>query len=207
MKILKNGLMTGLLIQLAIGPVFFFVIHLSLQKTILDGLVAVMAVTLVDYFYIALAIVGIGKLLEKKNINKILGIVSSVILIIFGSAIIKSIAGVNMETVIDINSPDLFTSFAATFFLAISNPMIIVWNTSILTAKAVEYNYSKKELLIFGLSIGLATPIVFGVSVMILYALKETVPIALIQTLNVLVGGLLILYGGIRLVKALRGGT
>jgi len=36
MKELKNGLLTGLTLQLAIGPVFFFIINLTLQKSYLS---------------------------------------------------------------------------------------------------------------------------------------------------------------------------
>lgn len=204
MKIFKNGLATGLFIQLAIGPVFFFVVNIALQKTLLDGLVAVLAVTLVDYIYITLAIFGIGKLLEKEKIKKIFGIVSSIVLIIFGVFIVKSVMGETILTTVDTNSVNLITSFTATFLLTISNPMIIVWNTSLLTTKAIEYNYSKHELLIFGLSVGLATPLVFGISVILLYILKVNVPLILIQVLNVVVGCVLIGYGGIRLLKVLK---
>ena len=35
MKIFQNGLLTGLFLQLAIGPVFFFIINLTLQKLFL----------------------------------------------------------------------------------------------------------------------------------------------------------------------------
>lgn len=72
MKIFKNGLAIGLVLQLAVGPVFFFIINLVLQKSIFDGLAGVLAVTIVDYFYIILAIFGIGKLLENKKVKKCL---------------------------------------------------------------------------------------------------------------------------------------
>ena len=52
MRIFVNGLLTGLVLQMAIGPVFFFIINIALQKTLYDGFAAVSAVTLVDYFYI-----------------------------------------------------------------------------------------------------------------------------------------------------------
>ncbi|MCX6751935.1 MAG: LysE family transporter [Candidatus Nomurabacteria bacterium] len=200
MKIFTRGLITGLIIQLAIGPVFFFSMNLALQKTLLDGIVAVLAVTLVDYFYIMLAIFGIGKLLEKIKIKKTIGVISSLILILFGAFIIKSITVENVN-IANIDSFNIFSSFITVFILAISNPMLIVWNTSLLTTKAIEYNYAKKELIIFGLSVGLATPIVFGLSVVLLYLLRVSIPLALIQVLNLIVGCLLIVYGGIRLIK------
>lgn len=102
MKVFINGLLTGLILQTAIGAVFFFIINLALQRSLYDGLVAVVAVTLVDYFYISLAILGIGK------------------------------------------------------------------------------------LLVFGLSVGLATLLFMGVSVILFSLVKKTVPISLIQTLNII---------------------
>ena len=201
MKVLLNGLITGLILQLAIGPVFFFIVNLALQRTILDGLVAVIAVTLVDYLYIALSIFGVGKLLEKKKIKKSFGIISSVVLIIFGILIIIGITGDSNPANIEINSTNLFSSFASTFILTISSPMTIVFWTSLFAAKAVEYNYTKRDLIIFGLSTGLATLIFMGSSVVLLSFIKGTVPIILIQILNIIVGCLLIGYGGIRLTK------
>jgi len=204
MRVFANGLLTGLVLQTAIGPVFFFIINLALQRSIYDGLVAVAAVTLVDYLYISLAILGIGKLLEKKKVKKIFGIVSSIILVIFGIFIIRSVTGENISTAIDINSTNLLTSFTATFLLTISSPMTIVWYTGIFTAKAVEYNYTKRELLIFGLSVGLATLLFMGTSVILFSLIGKTVPISIIQTLNIIVGSLLILYGAVRFKKVLK---
>ena len=80
----KNGVLTGLIIQLAVGPIFFFVINLTLQKTVFDGLMGALAMTIVSYLYIALAAFGIGKLFEHERIKKIFGILSSIVLIIFG---------------------------------------------------------------------------------------------------------------------------
>ena len=84
MKIFINGLTTGLILQLAIGPVFFFIANVTIQRTIFDGLAGVLAVTFVDYFYITLAILGIGKLLENNKVKRTFGIISSVVLAIFG---------------------------------------------------------------------------------------------------------------------------
>ena len=70
--------------------------------------------------------------------------------------------------------------------------MTIVWYAGLFTAKAVEYNYTKRELLVFGLSVGLATLLFMGTSVILFSLVKKTVPISLIQTLNIIVGSLLI---------------
>lgn len=203
MKSFRNGLVIGLTLQLAIGPVFFFIINLVLQRTFFDGLAGVLAVTLVDYLYITLAIFGIGKLLENKRIKKAFGIVSSIILAIFGIIIIRSVAS-GISTSVTITSTNLFSSFASVFLLTILNPMTIVFFTSLFTAKAVEYNYTKKELLVFGFGTGFATFLFMGISIILFSLIKGSVPVFLIQTLNLIVGCLLVGYGVIRLARALR---
>ncbi len=36
LRVFMNGLSTGLLLQLAIGPIFFYVLNISLQRTLTD---------------------------------------------------------------------------------------------------------------------------------------------------------------------------
>jgi threonine/homoserine/homoserine lactone efflux protein len=204
MKIFRNGLATGLLLQFAIGPVFFFIVNLTIQRTILDGLVAVLAVTIVDYLYITLAILGVGKLLERKKVKKVFGIISSTVLIIFGWIIIKGVIGSDVSANVNTTSSNLLTSFTSVFFLTISSPMTIVFFTSLFATKAVELNYTKQELLIFGLSTGSATFIFLGTSVILFSLIGGAIPIMLIRLLNILVGILLIGYGAVRLVRGMQ---
>jgi threonine/homoserine/homoserine lactone efflux protein len=201
MKVFRNGLLTGLVLQMAIGPVFFFIINLTLQKTVIDGFAGVIGVTLADYFYITLAIIGIGKLIENKKIKKVFGIISSIILVLFGLIMIKGIINNNISTHTVINSVSLFSSFISVFFLTISSPLTIVMWTSLFATKTIEYNYTKKELFVFGFSTGLATFIFMGITVILFSLIKGTIPIILIQILNIIVGCLLIGYGIMRLIK------
>jgi len=203
MKVFKNGLLTGLFLQLAIGPVFFFIINISLQRTLFDGLIAVLAVTIVDYFYITLAILGVGQALKRKKVKKVFGIVSSIVLIIFGAIMIKTVSDNNITEGINADVMNLMLSFTSTFILTISSPMTIVFFTSLFSAKAVEYNYAKRDLVIFGLATGLATLLFMGISVIVFSLIKTGIPMNLINILNILVGIVLIAYGLIRLRSSL----
>lgn len=203
-KAVRNGLMTGLVLQLAVGPVFFFIINLTLQKTIFDGLVGALAVTTVDYFYITLAILGVGEILQKKKVKKVFGIISSIVLMIFGALLIKGISTGGYSVTEQVKTMSLFSSFTSVFVLTISSPMTIVFFTSLFTAKALEYNYAKKELFLFGLGTGSATFLFMGTSVVLFSLLGGAIPSLLIQVLNGIVGCLLIGYGGIRFVRSLK---
>ena len=201
MKIFKNGLLTGLLLQFAIGPVFFFIINLALQKSIWDGLAGAFAVTLVDYIYISLAILGIAKLLENKKFKQIFGITSSIILIIFGILIIRSLTNSEIATNSIKGTSNLLTSFTSVFIITLSSPMTIVFFTSLFTAKALEYKYTKNQLLIFGLGTGFATFIFMSSSVILFSIAREIIPSLMVQISNLLVGIILIIYGCNRIIK------
>ncbi len=198
-EIFKNGLTTGLFLQLAIGPVFFFIINLAMQRTILDGFTGVIAVTLADYIYIGLALFGISKVLEK--VKKAFGIISSIVLVIFGIIIIKGIAYSPSSTA---TAASLLQSFTSVFFLTLSSPLTIVLFTGIFAAKAVEYRYTEKELFIFGFGTGLATFLFMGSSVILFSIVKTSIPLLIIQILNIVVGALLIGYGVVRMLKLLK---
>lgn len=204
MKIFRNGLFTGLVLQLAVGPVFFFVVNLALQKSILDGLVGVLAVTIVDYFYITLAVLGIGSILEHKKVKKVFGMISSIVLIVFGFFLIKGVLDVDVLVATrgaDVGS--LTSSFLSVFLLTISSPMTMVFFTSLFTSKAVEYSYTRKELIIFGLGTGLATFIFMGLSIVLFSFVSGAIPSSFVQASNIIVGCLLMGYGGIRFIKVL----
>lgn len=203
MKIVTNGLITGLLLQLAIGPIFFFIINLSLQKTIIDGFVAVFAVTIVDYFYISLALFGVGKLLNNNRFRKMFGLCSSIILILFGIFLIRNLSAFKDSTELYVHTSSLVSSFTSSFILGLSSPMSIVFWTSFFASKALEFNYAKKELIIYGFSTGLATILFMGSSVILFSIIKGSIPIFLIQISNTIVGLILIGYGGVMGIKML----
>ena len=202
MKALRRGLLTWLILQLAIGPVFFFIIHLTTQRTLMDGLVWVCAVTLVDYLFIFLAILGVRKVVENDRFKKIFWIIGSIVLIVFWVIMITSIIFGGTQN-ISSDPSNLLQSFASTFFLAISNPMAIIFFAGLFTSKAIEYNYKKTELLVFSFATGLSTILFMWASVIIFSLVKEAIPLIIIQILNLLVGWLLIMYGSIRLQKIL----
>jgi len=200
-NIFFNGLGTGMLLQLAIGPVFFFIANLSLQKTVIDGLAGVAAVTLVDYLYIILAILGIGKFIQKPRVKKIFNVVGPLILIIFGIITFKSaLVSVDKELVSILPSSP-WTSFLAAFLLTISNPMGIIFWTGLFASKVTELNYTKSQLGIFGFATGLATFLFMGAAVIILSGFGSQIPMSAVRGLNILVGALLVYYGINRLVK------
>ncbi len=92
-------------------------------------------------------------------------------------------------------------SFTSCFILTISSPLTIVFWSSVFSAKAIEKNYIKKELVIFGIGTGLSTLLFLSLTMLILSSLKSNIPGIIVQILNCSVGLVLIYYGITRTMK------
>lgn len=196
MKPLIDGMVTGLLLQLALGPVFFYIFGITIDSDFTNSLFAILAVTLADYIFIILSLFGVGKLLQEDKKKIIFGLAGSVLLVVFGSIILYN--GLIFKFNVDRMDSIVWTpfkSFTSCFILTISSPLTIVFWGSIFSAKAIEKKYLKKELMIFGLSAGASTFIFLSFTMIILSFFKSAIPNEVVQVLNCIVGFLLILYG------------
>jgi arginine exporter protein ArgO len=205
-SIIINGFLTGLILQLAIGPVFIYITNIVIQKSLYDGLSAVLAAAVADYLYILLAISGVGRFLENSSFKKLFGIISSIVLIAFGSISILTSGnnpGIDNIPVIT-GTESLIESFVTTFILTISSPLTILFWTGLFTAKSLELNLSRRELYVFGISAGFTTILFLGVSAFIISVLRSVISDIMIYYTNIFVGIILVFYGIWRLPDIFR---
>jgi len=77
---------------------------------------------------------GVGQVLRRKKVKRIFGIISSIVLIIFGILIIRGVSNSSSIEITNKGSMNMMMSFASTFILTISSPMTIVFFTSLFSA-------------------------------------------------------------------------
>lgn len=201
-----SGIKTGLFLQLAIGPVFFYVVGISIESNFTNSLLAVLAVTIADYIYIALSIIGIGKLLQKERIKRNFGLLSSIILMLFGIMVLyKGLGHISQPQQISSLVWTPLNSFMCAFILTISSPLTIIFWSSTFSAKAIENNYRRNALFLFGVGAGSATFIFFSLAMAVLAILKTNIPDLMVQIMNCLVGLILIYYGVMRSITFIKG--
>jgi len=203
MKALLNGILTGLFLQLAIGPVFFYILGIAIDSSFSTSFFGVLAVTLVDYIYIVLSIYGIGKLLEREKIKRIFGLISSLVLLVFGIMLINK-ALIPSNGMVLGNEWTISKAFISCFLLTISSPLTIVFWSSVFATKALEKNYSKSELFLFGTGAGSATLLFLSIVMYIISIVKTTIPVKAISVLNILVGIVIVVYGLSRFIKGIK---
>jgi len=202
MRLFLYGLSTGLVLQLAVGPVFFFVVGIAMQQSVFHGLAAVAGVTVADYFYIALSLFGVGRLLERPRVKNIMRVLSACIIIFFGLLMIYAA----LRTVQGGASPTdrtgrIFACFIAAMMLTLSSPLTILFWTGLFSAKAMEHDYNRRQLLVFGYSAGLSTVLFLGTAVIAVSLIKQGLPTGMLHLLNLPVGVILIINGILRLVN------
>jgi len=203
MKAIKDGFLTGMTLQLAVGPVFFYILNVSISDGIANGFVSVAAAALGDATYITLAILGLGKILERNKIRTVFAYVSAVVLIFFGWMILESAVSGAITLSSDNNPDSLIGTFAKVYLLTISNPITIIFFTGLFSAKMIEKSYSKSQLRLFGFGTITATLLFMSANVIVANTLSAYISEVLVRVLNGTVGTILILYGVKRLYHTL----
>ena len=200
MKRYLDGLKFGMILQLAVGPMCLMVFNTAKNVGFLVSLTLVLAIALVDAFYIVLASLGISKILDKPKVKKVFKIIGSLVLIVFGINIILNVFNINIIPGLNLK-PNSSNIFIQGLVLTLSNPITIVFWGSILTTKIIEDNINKKELAIF--SIGLvSSTIIFLTFVSVLGTiLSSFIPENISNVLNIVVGILIVFFGVKLIVK------
>lgn len=227
-----NGFATGLFLQLAVGPVFFYVLGITLERSLPEGLAAVVAVTLVDFLYIGLSVAGLGRLLEKDRARRVAGVVGSLALCVFGALFLRGAIGglidaargqagaaaasaaggavkaagipPNVATPAAATARGLFSAFAGAFVLTLSSPLTIVFWSGVFSARAAEKGYGRAQLAAFGLGAGSATAAFLSAAMSAASLAKAAIPERLVGWANAAVGAALVAYGITRLAKSLK---
>ena len=198
MKIYFQGLRFGMLLQLAIGPMCLMVFNTAQNYGFLPSLSLVLAIALVDAFYITLAGFGISRMLQKKKIKNIFKISGSAVLILFGINMISGVYGISLIPGLGLD-PGPQGAFVKGIILTLSNPVTVVFWGSVLTTKIIKENFSKKDLFIF--SAGLVSATVFFLSFVSVLGtfLCQFIPEKISAILNVIVG-VIIIYSGLKMI-------
>ena len=195
-----SGLKFGLLLQIAVGPMCLMVFNTAKNVGLLVAMSLVLAITIVDAFYITLASIGVSSLLEKERIKKAFKIIGSTVLIIFGINIILNVFEINIIPGLNLQ-PTTTNIIIQGLVLTLSNPITIVFWGSVLTTKIIEDKLEKKELIIF--SIGLVSATLFFLTLVAILGtiLSNFIPEYISNILNIIVGVLIIGFGIKLLIK------
>lgn len=198
MKKYLSGLRFGMLLQLAVGPMCLMVFNTAKDSGLLNALALVLAIALVDAFYITLAGFGVSKVLKNKKVSIIFKFVGAIVLVLFGLNIILGVFDIHIIPGLNVK-PSTSSLFLQGLILTLSSPMTIVFWGSILTSKIVEEKFKTKELIAFSIGLVSSTLIFLSFVAVVGTFISSFIPEIVSKVLNIIVG-LFIIFFGLKLV-------
>lgn len=193
---LFDGFRFGLMLQIAVGPVCFFIFQVAVSNGFLPAFAGTLGVTIIDGLYILLAILGIGKLIEKNhNMQKFLKYFGSFVLMVFGLYIVYGSLHYQTPSQSGITELVNKSPFISAILLTLSNPLTIVFWTGVFAAKTAEDDMKFKEVTLFGIGSLVATLIFLSLISVLGCFTKTFVNDNLTMILNIIVGFVLIFFG------------
>ena len=195
-----KGFRFGMLLQFAVGPMCLLVFRTSASSGFLSGFMLVLAIALVDVIYITLSGLGVAALINNDRAKLVMKLIGAAVLVLFGVSFVLGEFNIRLFPVIslfsDVSNPNIFIQGLV---LTASNPLTIIFWSSVFSAQVVEHGLSRSQLVLFGAGCVLST-LSFLTAVDILgLAFGTFLPELVIKVLNIVVGFVLI-YFGIRLL-------
>ena len=200
MKLYFSGLKMGMLLQLAVGPMCLMVFNTASNSGFMHGFVLVLAIALVDAFYIVLASVGASKLLEKTAVKTIVKVIGATVLLLFGLNIILVVFDISLIPGLSIQV-EAKSVFLQGLLLTLSNPLTIVFWGSILTQRLLSDNMTSRELCVFSSGLVSATLLFLTAVALLGTVLQQFLSSTLSAILNFAVGLIIIALGLKMLIK------
>lgn len=190
-----KGFRFGLLLQVAIGPVCFYVIKTATDSGMIPAIAAVIAATIVDALFVSFAILGIGSLLEKPKVKGILKYSGSFILVYFGFGIILESFKINIIPGLgEMSSLSTSSAFITGFILTASSPLTILFWAGVFATKMSCENYDKTDMKLFGVGAVSTTLVFLGVVAFTASLFQTLMTSKVIFVLNIVVGVILLAF-------------
>ena len=198
-----QGIIPGLILSVAIGPVFFMLITTSLNRGFNKAMILESGIILGDAFCIFLAVAGLQAVLSRDEYQQGLTLAGGIILMIFGFFTWrKAVAEVAEHDEIVAHESDL-KLFWKGFFFNISNPSVVFFWMASVGIAINEFNNETEKVVPYFAGTLLT---VFSVDVLkafLAFRVKKLLTPDNLILLNRVAGfaififGLLILYKGV----------
>lgn len=205
--IIFKGILTGIILSFMIGPVFFMLIETSIVKGIRAAMAFDFGVILSDILFVGVVYFFLSEvaaaIAENSNILTIIG---GVILIVFGvSNILKKQQGkLNTDFISLVHQPrDYGILILKGFFLNFLNPMVLFYWFAVLTIDTESVASGGIQAFSF-ISVILIT--YFSIDVLKIVGAKKLrvfITPNLLKRLNLILGGILILFGVVLIIRGI----
>jgi len=214
MDLIAKGVVTGFILSIMIGPVFFVLLETSIRKGIRAAIAFDIGVIINDILYIAIAFFFYNQVesLSSGHDNSMLRLIGGVLFIFYGLYnFFKEVKDFNLEDDnLDVkNSRGYLLLALKGFLLNLANPLVVFYWFSVMTlgAKDAAEGGSGNSMLIF-ISAILIT--FFSIDLLKIFGAKSLRPMVthrLLKGLNRLIGIVFFGFGAVLIAQGIIGLT
>jgi threonine/homoserine/homoserine lactone efflux protein len=203
-----KAVVTGFILSVMIGPVFFVLLETSITKGIRAALALNLGVLLSDLFYILIAYVFYAEVasLGSGDNRSILNSVGGLLFLGYGIINLFKKSSISDEKALKLlpNSKDLIVLIVKGFLLNLANPMVIFYWFSIMTLGTSYVENKEIEYPVF-FFISMVLVTFFSVDILKIIGAKYLRPLVtnkLLNGLNKLIGIVFSLFGLFLLLRS-----
>ena len=197
-----KGIVTGFILSVMIGPIFFVLLETSITKGVKSALILDAGVLFSDVLYILIAYVFYSEVsdLSTGRSANLLNILGGVVFIAYGIySIFKKVSTWNSNKQINYipQTREYIELFIKGFVLNLANPMVIFYWFSIMTL-ASSYSNKGNENYSIGLFLCIILSTFFSVDILKIIGAKYLRPLVtkkVLLGLNKLIGIVFIVFG------------
>lgn len=204
-----KGIVTGFILSIMIGPVFFVLLETSITKGIKAALALDFGVLLSDLLYILIAYVFYSEVsdLGSKDNRQVLNVIGGVLFLAYGilNFLKKSHPKEENSAIHSItNSKDIMVLMVKGFLLNLANPMVIFYWFSIMTlAHSYVESASSNYPIFYFLLVIIVT--FFSIDTLKIIGAKYLRPLVtnrLLNGLNILIGIVFSVFGIFLIIRS-----
>jgi threonine/homoserine/homoserine lactone efflux protein len=197
MEIVLNGIFSGVVLALLIGPVFFTILQTSIERGFGSGAMVAVGVSLSDAFYITLTYFGVYQLFDNGSFREYLAYFGGMVLLVFGAyyLFIKSRRLYQFDPErVQLNNP--WKLVGKGFIINGLSPMVLIFWLGTVGVATTKLGYSTPEKAIpFFASIVSTVFFTDVLKAKLADNLRRLLTPIFIRNLNIVLGIVLLIFG------------
>jgi threonine/homoserine/homoserine lactone efflux protein len=212
MELILKGIVTGFILSIMVGPVFFVLLEISIRKGIRAAIAFDLGVIVNDIVYIAIAFLFYNQVeqLSSGDDNSVLRLVGGAVFLAYGIYTFgKEVKGIEVDEdgVVTKSFKGYLLLALKGFLLNLANPFVIFYWFSVMTlgAKDTAEDGSNYSMVIFLASILMTFFAVDFLKIIGAKSLRPLVTGKLLKALNVLIGIVFVAFAMVLIAQGVLG--
>jgi threonine/homoserine/homoserine lactone efflux protein len=198
MDIILKGIVSGIVLALLIGPVFFTILQTSIEKGFWSGVFVAIGVSLSDALYILVSYLGLVQFMEAEYFRHYLAYGGGGILLLFGIYYLfvksKKLTQFDPERV---HARSWFRLLAKGFIINGLSPMVLFFWIATVGVATTQFHYtSSNQILIFFCSIVGTVFTTDVIKAKLADKLRIMMTPGIVKTMNIVLGIVFVVFAG-----------